>query len=136
MAHEDFTRKEEVVERFGDIRPRPATGLARLEPWQLPLVLVVLMLAISLPAVIIAAIKLNQRTIGPLLEANGWAINGRVHINIPFGTSLTALPDLPAGAHRSLVDPYAEKKPLWPYVFVVLLLLGAAVWAWNAGYFS
>ena len=67
------------------------------------------MLAISLPAVLIAALKLRQRTIGPLLEANGWAINGRVRINIPFGTAMTEVAVLPPGARRSLVDPYADK---------------------------
>jgi hypothetical protein len=86
-----------------------ATGLARLAPWQLPLVLVALMLLISLPSVVIAWLKLRQRTIGPLLEANGWAINGRVQINIPFGTALTERAMLPGGAHRSLVDPYEDK---------------------------
>jgi hypothetical protein len=86
-----------------------ATGLTHLALWQLPLVLVALILLISLPAVIIAALKLRQRTIGPLLDANGWAINGRVRINIPFGTALTARATLPAGARRSLADPYADK---------------------------
>jgi len=86
-----------------------ATGLARLAPWQLPLVFVALMLLISLPAVIIAWLKLRQRTIGPLLEANGWAINGRLQINIPLGTALTEQAALPAGARRSLVDPYEDK---------------------------
>jgi hypothetical protein len=89
-------------------------------------VLVVLMLAISLPAVIIAALKLNQRTIGPLLEANGWAINGRVHINIPFGTALTARATLPLGSRRTLTDPYADKsgsnqRRIWFFVLVIVL---------------
>jgi len=109
-----------------------ATGLARLEPWQLPLVLVVLMLAISLPAVIIAAIKLNQRTIGPLLEANGWAINGRVHINIPFGTALTARATLPDGSRRTLTDPYANKSAAnrrRTWFFIVVVILAALVTA-------
>ncbi len=103
-----------------------ATGLARLEPWQLPLVLVAIMLAISLPSVIIAALKLRQRTIGPLLDANGWAINGRVRINIPFGTALTQHAELPRGARRSLVDPYADtaatnRRRLFFFLIVILL---------------
>jgi hypothetical protein len=105
-----------------------ATGLAKLAPWQLPLVLVALMLLISLPAVVIAWLKLRQRTLGPILDANGWAINGRVQINIPFGTALTERATLPAGAHRSLKDPYAEKtggrKVALAVVILLLLLLG------------
>jgi hypothetical protein len=94
------------------------------------------MLAISGPSMVLAWFKLKRRNLGPILDACGWAINARVRINIPFGTSLTALPNLPAGAHRSLVDPYAEKKSAWPYIILVLLIFCMAAWAWYAGYFS
>jgi hypothetical protein len=87
-----------------------ATGLAKLAPWQLPLVVVGLMLIISLPSVAIAWLKLRQRTIGPLLESTGWAINGRVKINIPFGSKLTEVAHLPPGARRSLADPYLDRE--------------------------
>ena len=100
-----------------------ATGLAKLAPWQLPLVLVAGMLIISLPAVVIAWLKLRQRTLGPILDANGWAINGRVQINIPFGTALTERATLPPGSIRSLKDPYAEKKGGRRTVLVIVILL-------------
>jgi hypothetical protein len=121
-----------AVGAIGGALATVATGLARLEPWQLPVVLVVLMLAISLPAVVIAALKLRQRTVGPLLEANGWAINGRVRINIPFGTAMTHHAELPAGSRRSLVDPYADKaganrrRLALFFIVVVLAALTAA----------
>ena len=83
--------------------------VAELHWWQIPLVLLAVMLAISLPAVIIAWLKLRQRTLGPMLDANGWAINGRVKINIPFGTKLTDVAELPPGSRRSLEDPYEDK---------------------------
>ena len=107
-----------------------ATGLARLAPWQLPFVLVAVVLLISLPSVIIAALKLRQRTIGPLLEANGWAINGRIRISIPFGTALTERAALPPGAHRSLNDPYADKAAAnrrRVTVFLVAVFLAALI---------
>ena len=119
-----------AVGAIGGALATVATGLARMEPWQLPVVLVVLMLVISLPAVIIAALKLRQRTIGPLLEANGWAINGRVRINIPFGTAMTELAELPAGSRRSLVDPYADKAAANRRrlaVFLIVVVLGALI---------
>ena len=63
----------------------------------------------------------------PILDANDWAVNGRVRINIPFGTSLTHLAELPPGAPRTLDDPYAEKRTPWKrYVVLALLLAGAA----------
>jgi hypothetical protein len=79
---------------------------------------------------------LKRRNLGPVLDACGWAINARVFINIPFGTSLTALPCLPKGAQRSLVDLYAEKKPVWPYIAGALMLLVLLGWSWLAGVFS
>ena len=110
-----------------------ATGLAKLALWQLPLVLLALILLISLPSMVIAWIKLRQRTLGPILEGNGWAINGRVKINIPFGAALTDVAQLPAGARRLMEDPYEDKVAAArrrQLVLVVLLvfLLGAAVW--------
>jgi hypothetical protein len=101
-----------------------------LPSWQLPLILVVLMLLISLPSMVIAALKLRQRTLGPILEGNGWAINGRVKINIPFGTRLTEMATLPANAERSLDDPYADKSARrlrrWIWVLVIVAALAVA----------
>ncbi len=110
-----------------------ATGLAKLAVWQLPLVLIALVLVISLPSMVIAWIKLRQRTLGPLLEGNGWAINGRVKINIPFGAALTDVAQLPAGSRRLLEDPYEDKAAAArrrQIVLVVVLaaLIGGAYW--------
>ncbi|MDD4944012.1 MAG: hypothetical protein PHQ13_10830, partial [Rhodoferax sp.] len=70
----------------------------------------------------------RSRNLGPILDANGWAINARARINIPFGRSLTQLAQLPANAERSLTDPYAEKPAQWPYLVVMLGVLAAVVW--------
>ncbi len=121
-----------AVGAIGGALATVATGLARMEPWQLPIVLVTLILAISLPAVIIAALKLRQRTIGPLLEANGWAINGRVRITSPVGTALTEQALLPPGSHRSLVDPYADKAAAnrrRGFFLLVVIILAALITA-------
>jgi hypothetical protein len=114
------------------------TGLAKLAIWQLPLVMVALLLVISLPSMVIARLKLRQRTLGPILEGNGWAVNGRVAINIPFGSALTDLAKKPAGAKLSLEDPYEDKeaaarKRRIIFWLVVLALTGAAAWIrWDA----
>jgi hypothetical protein len=100
--------------------------------WQYPLVVVGLILVISLPSMLIAWLKLRQRTLGPILEANGWAINGRVRINIPLGTSFTTLAKLPPGAHAS-ADPFEDKAAKRARRRVVALLvlgslLGVTIW--------
>ncbi|MFO1051257.1 MAG: hypothetical protein U1F36_03455 [Planctomycetota bacterium] len=93
-----------------------------LGPW-IPLGLVGLMLAISGPSMLIAWLKLRQRNLGPILDANGWAVNTLTRVNLPLGRSLTDLQKLPEGASRSLVDPYAPKKSVWPKVILFLLIL-------------
>jgi hypothetical protein len=105
-----------------------ATGFMDLAWWQMPLAVLAILLIISGPSMLLAALKLRQRSLGPLLEANGWAINARARINIPFGESLTDLAELPKGSRRDLKDPYAEQKPIWPKALVVLAILGAGLY--------
>jgi MFS family permease len=102
-----------------------------LPSWQVPLIIVGLLLVIALPSMFIAALKLRQRTLGPILEGNGWAINGRVKINIPFGAALTKVATLPPNAQRSLEDPYEDKEAKRQrrrIVAALVILLAAAVW--------
>jgi hypothetical protein len=89
-------------------------------------------LVISGPSMIIAWLKLRHRTLGPILDANGWAVNGRVRVNLPLGTALTDSAELPPGARRVLDDPYADeaarrrKRLFWFAVVVVSVALAAA----------
>jgi hypothetical protein len=73
-----------------------------------------------------AYLKLRRRNLGPILDANGWAINAKAKLNVPFGGALTAVAALPPGSQRDLVDPFAEKKSPWPKVIVALIVLIAA----------
>lgn len=75
-----------------------------------PVGIVGLMLLISGPSTILAAVKLRKRSIGPILEANGWAINTQLKINIPFGTSMTKLGVIPPKSILAGKDPFADKK--------------------------
>jgi hypothetical protein len=111
------------------------TGLFSLAWWQFPFAIAGIILVISGPAILIAWLKLRQRNLGPILDANGWAVNARAKINIPFGSSLTGLAVLPEGATRQLSDPFAEKQSKLPYVLLVILVLSAALWcAWHFGW--
>ena len=97
-----------------------------------PIGLLGLILIVSGPSMILAAMKLRKRSIGPILAANGWAINAHAKINIPLGSSLTKLPMLPKNARLANLDPFAEKKK-GKNIFIailILLLLAAGVFCY------
>lgn len=100
--------------------------------WWMPFGIASIVLLISTPSMLLAYLKLRTRNLGPLLDANGWAINGRARINVPFGKALTDLAVLPKGAHRATHDPYAEKQTPWKTYLTLLVVLALAV-AWYLG---
>jgi hypothetical protein len=100
-----------------------AAGIMKLYPWQIPLLVLAIILLISLPSVIIAWLKLRKRNLGPILDANGWAVNARAKVNVPFGGALTKVATLPPGSQRDLFDPFAEKKSPWPKILVLVAIL-------------
>lgn len=85
------------------------TGLLKLPLWQIPIAVAAALLLISGPSMILAALKLRQRNLGPLLEGTGWAVNGRVKINMPLGTALTDRGVLPPNSTRAAFDPYEDQ---------------------------
>jgi hypothetical protein len=111
-------------------------GLFGLGFW-MPLGVVGLILCISGPSMAVAWLKLRRRNLGPILDANGWAVNTLTRVNLPLGRSLTELAKLPPGAERSLADPFAEQKPKWPRRVFILAILGAIGFSlWKTGQLS
>ena len=94
-------------------------------------------LAISAPFVVIAWFKLRLRNLGPILDANGWAVNTRAKLSVAFGASLTQTAALPPGSERDLRDPYSERKPYMEIVGVAVLaiVVGLGI-AWYRGCFD
>ncbi|MBA2659163.1 MAG: hypothetical protein H0U72_06340 [Nitrosospira sp.] len=121
---------------IGGILASLVSGILGLQFWQIPLAIIGLMLSISGPAMVVAWFKLKKRNLGPVLDANGWAINARARINISFGTSLTKLAHLPEGSHRSLADPFADKKPVWPFYALIAGVIIALIALWQMGFFG
>ena len=68
------------------------------------------MLIISGPSMIMAWMKLRKRNISPILNANGWAVNSQMMINITFGQTLTQIANLPKLDLTLIADPFADKK--------------------------
>lgn len=106
------------------------SGFLKLAPWQMVLVVAAVILIISAPSMLIAAMKLRRRSLGPILEANGWAINGNVKINIPLGKAFTEMPKKPSGSRTSEIDPYAQKPFPWKKILIALVILLCAAFAW------
>lgn len=89
------------------------------EWYSLPLFLCAVVLVISGPSMFIAWSKLRKRNLGPVLNANGWAINSQIVVNTRFGATLTSIAHYPA---MVLEDPFAEKKtPKWKKWSVVIV---------------
>ena len=98
--------------------------LGKFEPWQIPLVILCVMLVVSAPSMAIAWLKLRKRNLGPILDANGWAVNAKAKMNVPFGGALTGVAALPPGATFGAADEYAEKPSVWPK----LLMFAFVAW--------
>jgi hypothetical protein len=94
-----------------------------IAPWQLPVIIIGLMLLISVPSLILAFMKLRKRNLGPILDANGWAVNAKAKVNVPFGTSLTGIAKLPPGSTVDISDRYAEKSAAWPKMLLILFII-------------
>lgn len=108
------------------------SGFIKLGFW-MPLGAIGLLVLISGPSMLIAWLKLRQRNLGPILDANGWAVNTRARINVPFGGALTGVATLPPGSERSFEDPFADKKIAWSlYLSLATVVALAGLWLYGA----
>ena len=102
-------------------------GIVTQKWWMPPVFIIGLMLVISLPSMLLSWLKLRQRNIAPILDAEGWAVNGNVIINLPLGRLFTSLAVRPKGSKLNGYDPYAQKKfPIKRVIFFLVLLALAA----------
>jgi hypothetical protein len=99
--------------------------------WWIPMGVLGIVLSISGPSMLIAWLKLRQRSLGPILDASGWAINGRMQLNVRLGASLSQTAQLPSGTRR-LRDPFAARRTTpWLVGLTLLLVLGLALAVWQ-----
>jgi hypothetical protein len=100
----------------------------------IPIAILGIVMAISGPSMLIAWLKLRQRSLGPILDASGWAINGRMRVNVRLGGSLSQTARLPAHAHRALRDPFAETHGTATLIAGLVFVAALAVLAWRMGW--
>ena len=104
------------------------SGLLHLPPWMWPVAVAAALLIISGPSMLLAALKLRQRNLGPLLEGTGWAVNGRVKINMPLGVALTDRGVLPPDSTRLTVDPYEDEAANRRRMITYALIIAVVAW--------
>ena len=106
--------------------------LKSLTWWQWLIIIAVIMLIISLPSVFIAWRKLRHRDLGPVLNANGWAMNAASLVSVKFGKTLTSLAEYPK---LTEVDPEARKKArrrcFWWSFFGMVVVTCLVLWLLN-----
>jgi len=99
----------------------------------IPIAIVGMVLAISGPSMLIAWLKLHQRSLGPILDASGWAINGRMKVNVRLGASLSRTAQVPRHARRVVHDPYADRRGIAAALAALAVVLAAVVVGWQFG---
>lgn len=97
-----------------------AKGVSSAAWYELLLAIAAILIVISGPSCFIAWSKLRRRNLGPVLNANGWAINSRVLVNILFGAKLTSVAKYPK---LNLHDPYAQKCSAWKWILLAIVLI-------------
>ena len=120
---------------IGEFLVAVVKGAATLKLWQLLLVIVGIMLLISGPSMFIAWRKLRKRDLGPVLNANGWAVNAASLVRVKFGKTLTSLAKFPK---LTAVDAEARRKQGWRrfWFWFCCLVLVALVALWLLGLLS
>ncbi|MGI4983437.1 MAG: hypothetical protein ACRYGL_08930 [Janthinobacterium lividum] len=101
--------------------------------WWIPVALLGIMLAISGPSMVVAWLKLRERSLGPILDASGWAINGRMKVNVRLGGLLSKTAHIPLSA-LPLNDPYAQSNRGRYAVAVAIVVAVLAITGWRFGW--
>ena len=109
-----------------------ATGVFKLGVPATVGAVIAVMLVISMPSVVLAYLKLRKRNLGPILDANGWAVNARARISVAFGTTLTGVAKLPPGSRHDTHDQFADKAFPWKTILATLIAIYLA-WIWYDG---
>ncbi len=105
--------------------------VAGLPWWKTALAIVAVILAVSLPSVILTWFKLRRRDLGAILNAGGWAANRPLRFSNGLAREFTRLAVLPPGALAAR-DPYSRTpwgRIIAAIVVALAILLG---WAWSA----
>jgi len=105
-----------------------AKTLSGVPAWKILVGIAGAILAVALPASIIAVLKLRQRDLSTILEGSGWAINAKMKLTFSLGRFFTHKPPLPESA-RSFI------AKTWKWLILSAILLAVVIFlVWYFGY--
>ncbi len=109
--------------------------VAGIDPLDALLAIVGIIVVVMAIFGVLGWLKLRRRDLSTMLEAGGWALNGRMRITQYMAEVLTQRPGLPDGAVRRRD---AKRSRAGWLVVVVLVLVGAAaaVWWYDSSLFT
>lgn len=102
--------------------------------WKWLIIIAAVIIVISGPACFIAWRKLRKRNLGPILNANGWAVNSLVLVNILFGNTLTSVAKYPVAKGKDPFKPSATKKVIAWIIALLIVAFGALYLTDNLGW--
>ena len=98
--------------------------LSETKWWQILIVVAGAVLAVLLPTVIVAWMKLRKRDLSAILEGTGWAINARMRLTRRQGRVFTHRPRLPLGS--ALIGGKKLRRII--IAILIVAILAAAGW--------
>ena len=106
-----------------------ASTLAAINPLSLVVGLGTILAGLMAVSGVIGWMRLRRRDLSTLLEASGWALNGRMHMTFALGDQFTQRPNLPSGATVRLTSEQRRTRLI--LVVLALALLGTGYWLWT-----
>ncbi len=110
--------------------------ISGLPLWKILLGIAGVILAVSGPSLLITYFRLRARDLAPVLNASGWAVNGRIRMTMKLSQEFTREATLPSGSRRRLTDPYADRRLGQNLFWIALALLVAILILWRRGWYN
>ena len=105
-----------------------ASALTHTPVWKTALIVLSLVLAVSLPSVILTWLKLRSRDLAPILNASGWAVNRSIGLTTRLGAFFTQRASYIG--RRFTRPPLRERRSFRAMALAALFLALLAVAAW------
>lgn len=104
--------------------------------WKTLLGVAGVILAVSGPSVILTYFRLRARDLAPILNACGWAVNGRIKMTMALSREFTGEATLPLDADKDLFDPFADSHRTRNLTLVLAFLLAVLTLYWRLGWLN